>query len=46
MKNQGVFNFLQFQETVRDEEVPDNWDWRNVNGTNYLSWTVNQVQEK
>jgi len=27
---------------VSDAELPENWDWRNVSGRNYLSWTVNQ----
>merc|ERR1712029_876907 len=27
---------------VSDAELPENWDWRNVGGRNYLSWTVNQ----
>ena len=27
---------------VLDEELPETWDWRNVSGKNYLSWTVNQ----
>ena len=31
---------------LSDAEVPDSWDWRDVNGTNYLSWTVNQVRKK
>jgi cathepsin X len=22
--------------------LPDNWDWRNMNGTNYLGWSKNQ----
>jgi len=25
-----------------NETVPVNWDWRNVNGTNFLSWIKNQ----
>jgi len=28
--------------TVEDEELPESWDWRNVSGKNFLSWTVNQ----
>ena len=24
--------------------VPDSWDWRNANGVNYMSWSVNQVR--
>jgi cathepsin X len=29
-------------EELTVEDVPDSWDWRNVNGTNYLSWNKNQ----
>lgn len=29
-------------ETVNTADLPDSWDWRNVSGRNYLSWTVNQ----
>merc|ERR1711915_905493 len=28
--------------TVDDDDLPEAWDWRNVKGKNYLSWTVNQ----
>jgi len=28
--------------SVTDDSLPDSWDWRNVSGRNYLSWTVNQ----
>ena len=28
--------------SVSEDDLPDTWDWRNVSGTNYLSWTVNQ----
>lgn len=30
------------QDTVADVALPRVWDWRNVSGKNYLSWTVNQ----
>jgi len=29
-------------EALAPEAVPTSWDWRNVNGTNFLSWTKNQ----
>lgn len=29
-------------QTIRSSELPESWDWRNVAGKNYLSWTVNQ----
>lgn len=29
-------------ETIGAEDLPANWDWRNMNGTNYLSWNKNQ----
>jgi cathepsin X len=29
-------------DEVDASTLPKNWDWRNVNSTNYLAWTVNQ----
>lgn len=29
-------------ETVDAQSLPANFDWRNINGVNYASWTVNQ----
>merc|ERR1719240_2366586 len=29
-------------EEVRADDLPKAWDWRDVNGTNFLSWTKNQ----
>lgn len=29
-------------ESLLPEAVPANWDWRNVNNTNFLSWNKNQ----
>jgi len=28
-------------EEIDKDTLPANWDWRNVDGTNYVSWTVN-----
>lgn len=30
------------EDTVDTAELPTNWDWRNVNGTNHLSFTKQQ----
>jgi len=30
------------QETLLSSHLPEEWDWRNISGRNYLSWTVNQ----
>jgi cathepsin X len=30
------------QDTLHASHLPEQWDWRNVSGKNYLSWTVNQ----
>ena len=27
---------------VHSSNLPKTWDWRNIDGVNYLSWTVNQ----
>jgi len=29
-------------EEIDSDTLPDNWDWRDMNGTNYLSWNKNQ----
>eukprot|EP00096_Caligus_rogercresseyi_P003164 TRINITY_DN157_c0_g2_i1.p1 TRINITY_DN157_c0_g2~~TRINITY_DN157_c0_g2_i1.p1 ORF type:complete len:630 (+),score=116.89 TRINITY_DN157_c0_g2_i1:138-2027(+) len=32
----------QPKDTVRTSDLPKDWDWRDVKGINYMSWTVNQ----
>jgi cathepsin X len=39
---QDVINEPMSWDVVKQEDLPSNFDWRNVNGTNYASWTVNQ----
>lgn len=29
-------------DILKKEDIPKTWDWRDVNGTNYLSWNKNQ----
>jgi cathepsin X len=29
-------------DEVDEADLPDNWDWGNINGVNYLSWNKNQ----
>ena len=33
---------LMAWEELNLADMPSGWDWRNMNGTNYLSWTKNQ----
>jgi len=28
-------------EEIAASSIPENWDWRSVNGTNYVSWSKN-----
>lgn len=28
-------------ETIDPNALPDNHDWRDINGTNYVSWSKN-----
>jgi hypothetical protein len=28
-------------DLVQADKLPKNWDWRNVNNTNFLSWSRN-----
>ena len=29
-------------DEIDEADLPDNWDWGNINGVNYLSWSKNQ----
>ena len=29
-------------EYINLEDLPENWDWRNISGVNYVSWSKNQ----
>ena len=29
-------------DELKADDIPVSWDWRNVNGTNFASWTKNQ----
>jgi len=33
---------VQAWEEIDVEDLPDNWDWGNIDGVNYLSWNKNQ----
>ena len=41
-KQGEVKNIPMAWETTDASTLPKNWDWRNVNGTNYVSWNKNQ----
>jgi len=28
-------------EEVKSEDLPERWDWRDVNGTNFCGWSKN-----
>ena len=37
-----VINGPMAWDLVDQSDLPTHFDWRNVNGTNFASWTVNQ----
>lgn len=41
-KNGEIKNIPHAWDQVKPEDLPAGWDWGNVNGTSYLSWTKNQ----
>jgi cathepsin X len=42
----GGINIPEEFFKTKTEELPKRWDWRNVKGTNYLSWNKNQHAPK
>lgn len=41
-KTEFLVDKIQPWDTVELNSIPKNWNWGNVNGVNYLSWTTNQ----
>jgi len=41
-KNGARPALVQSWDEIKEEDLPDAWDWGNINGVNYLSWNKNQ----
>merc|ERR1711936_891623 len=40
--NGPLIKTIQPKDYIQTIQLPKSWDWRNINGINFLSWTVNQ----
>jgi len=40
--NGPLIKTIQPKDYIQTSKLPKSWDWRNIDGINYLSWTVNQ----